>query len=557
MNGKGVRSPQSGGKGSWKGVARRWRRGVPLMMVALVATACSSSTSGGSPGGSSSFSCSPGGRPQGTGVTSTCITVGQVDDLTLPLPGLFKGAEDGTQAYIDYTNSLGGVNGRKIKLDAEDSAFQGGQVASETAAQIQHDFALVGGFSLLDSSEQPFIDAARMPDVGFSLSPALARDPNVYSALPNPIEDYPVGLFKYLKKRYPQAVKHVGIIWENATASTKSSEDAFEAAMKSQGFKILYDRGAGPFDTNFLSDILAMKNANVQMFFAVELPDNYAAELATQFQQQNFKPINIEGAAYSNQLVSLGGSAVNNMYIEQGYALYLGQDAKTVPAVKLFDTWMKKADPKANFEIRVGLRLDLGRVVRPGAAPGGQPAHPQQSAGRTGQGHVLRRRRPRPDGEPRQGRGVGLLLDGPDTKRSDQAGRPLADVGVLLPGGRILQGARLHPDGPAGTVRERGRWRGPSRRPRRSRTQRARRDRVPELPDRRRRDGGHLRRERQRPGGDVQHHRHLQLRPGRHGDGAGLSLLAAVAGVGPNASLRWSSRCSWPPPCWAPSSNGP
>ena len=160
-----------------------------------------------------------------------------------------------------------------------------------------------------------------------------------------------MGMFKYLKKRYPQAVRHVGIIWENATASTKSSEDAFEAAMKSQGFKILYDRGAGPFDTNFLSDILAMKDAGVQMFFALELPDNYAAELATQFQQQNFKPINIEGAAYSNQLVSLGGSAVNNMYIEQGYALYLGQDAKTVPAVKLFDTWMKKADPKANFEI--------------------------------------------------------------------------------------------------------------------------------------------------------------------------------------------------------------
>ncbi len=39
------------------------------------------------------------------------------------------------------------------------------------------------------------------------------------------------------------------------------------------------------------------------------------------------------------------------MYIEQGYALYLGQDAKTVPAVGLFDKWMKKVDSKPNFEI--------------------------------------------------------------------------------------------------------------------------------------------------------------------------------------------------------------
>ena len=87
------------------------------------------------------------------------------------------------------------------------------------------------------------------------------------------------------------------------------------------------------------------------MFFSTELPDNYAATLAKQFQQQNFKAINIEGAAYSSQLLKLAGSAANNMYIEQGYALYLGQDAKTVPAVALFDKWMKKVDPDPNFEI--------------------------------------------------------------------------------------------------------------------------------------------------------------------------------------------------------------
>jgi branched-chain amino acid transport system substrate-binding protein len=46
------------------------------------------------------------------------VTVGQVDDLTAPLPGLFTGAEDGTQAYFDYVNSTGGVNGRMIRLDA-------------------------------------------------------------------------------------------------------------------------------------------------------------------------------------------------------------------------------------------------------------------------------------------------------------------------------------------------------------------------------------------------------------------------------------------------------
>ena len=143
----------------------------------------------------------------------------------------------------------------------------------------------------------------------------------------------------------------MGIIWENATASTTSAETAVENAMKASGMKIVYDHGVGPFDTNFLPDIISMKNKGVKMFFSTELPDNYAATLAKQFQQQNFKAINIEGAAYSSQLLSLAGSSANNMYIEQGYALYLGQDAQTVPAVGLFDTWMKKVDSKPNFEI--------------------------------------------------------------------------------------------------------------------------------------------------------------------------------------------------------------
>ena len=54
------------------------------------------------------------------------------------------------------------MNGRKlINLDAQDSAFQGGQVATVTGSQIQNDFALVGGFSLLDSAEKPLIDIGR------------------------------------------------------------------------------------------------------------------------------------------------------------------------------------------------------------------------------------------------------------------------------------------------------------------------------------------------------------------------------------------------------------
>ncbi len=342
-------------------VERVTSRGALLagLCVLFVGLASCSSTSSSTPApstnsGAASATSTPngsGGTGPSPGVTANSITVGQVDDLSSPIPGLFKGAQEGTEAYFAYINSKGGVNGRKIHLDAQDSTFQGGQVATATASQAKSDFALVGGFSLLDQAEQPIIDLAHMPDVGISLNPGLVTDPNLYSPVPNPIGNYPLNFFKYFAGTYPQAVKKVGIIWENATASTKANEDAVESGMKAAGWKIVYDHGVGPFDTNFLPDIISMKSKGVKLFFSTELPDNYTATLTKQFQQQSFKAIDVEAAAYSAQLLKLAGSSANNMYIEQSYALYLGQDAKTAPAVALFDKWMNKVSSNPNFEI--------------------------------------------------------------------------------------------------------------------------------------------------------------------------------------------------------------
>lgn len=352
------------------GSARGWssarlRTGIQLGVAAAVLIsvgACSSSSSSSSSSTASSSSVSTatssaassptsasGAAP---GVTATTVKVGQIDDLTAPLPGLFKGAQDGTQGYFDYINSQGGVDGRKIVLDTRDSAYQSGQVASEATAMTQSDFAMVGGFSLVDAAERAPVDLAHMPVVAYPLDPTLANDVNVYSPFPNTDNLYPLGIFKYLKQKFPTQIKHVGILYATATPATQAAETAFERAMTSQGFHISYKAGYGPLQSTFLSYVLAMKNAGVQMFFSLQLPDNNAATLAREFQQQDFSPINIEGDAYSNQLVKLAGSAANGMYLDLGYALYLGEDANVVPAVPVFDHWVRVANPAATFTLQ-------------------------------------------------------------------------------------------------------------------------------------------------------------------------------------------------------------
>jgi branched-chain amino acid transport system substrate-binding protein len=350
---------------------------VPFVVIALVAAACGSSKSPAANQSTSTTVKAGGAKPSTTGapspgVTATSVTVGQVDDLTLPISGLFKGAQDGTEAYFDYINSLGGVNGRQIKLDAQDSKYSEGTVATETTAQIQSDFALVGGFSLDDAAEEPLVSAAKMPVVSYPLDPDLANLPTAYSPFPNADADVPTTIFKVLKKKFPTQIKHVGILWANATPSTALAEKAFERGAKSQGFDIVYDASFPTSQTTFLPNILTMKSKGVQMFFTQQLPDAYAATVAKEMAEQNFHPINVEEDAYTNNLIKEGGSAVNGMYLTAGFALYLGTD-DSLPAVKLFNKWMLKADSNANFELEALFGWTSAELFVDGLRDAGSP----------------------------------------------------------------------------------------------------------------------------------------------------------------------------------------
>jgi branched-chain amino acid transport system substrate-binding protein len=76
---------------------------VLLAVTALLAAACSSSSSTAASGASA------------PGVTSTSILFGQTVPKTGPA-ALYGESTAGVQAYFDYVNAHGGVNGRKIKF---------------------------------------------------------------------------------------------------------------------------------------------------------------------------------------------------------------------------------------------------------------------------------------------------------------------------------------------------------------------------------------------------------------------------------------------------------
>jgi branched-chain amino acid transport system substrate-binding protein len=284
------------------------------------------------------------------GITASTVTVGSISDISSPIPGLFEGAEIGTEAYFAYINSQGGVNGRKLVLNGMDSAFSSGKVASEAATIAQNDFAIVGGFSLLDGGEQSAIDAAKLPTVTQVLSPNLYSDPNLYSAIPLVTGGEISGPFKWLKSKYPAAVKAVGLIGSNAAATAVTAEKVYKKLTYSLGYKWLYARDAGYTETTFLPDMIKMKAAGVKLVYEPTQQGAYISNIAQEIKQEGLNAILVSGAnAYEKGFDP--GSAGNGTLITGVTALYMGEDAKVVPAVATFDKWAKKVDPQTQLDL--------------------------------------------------------------------------------------------------------------------------------------------------------------------------------------------------------------
>ena len=284
------------------------------------------------------------------GVTAKAITVGSISDISAPIAGLFEGAKIGTEAYFAYINSKGGVNGRKLVLDGRDSAFSSGTVTNEAQSIAANDFAIVGGFSLLDGAEQSAIDAAKLPIVTQVLTPALYTDPNLYSAIPLVNGGEVTGPFKWLKTKYPKAVTAVGLIGSNAAATAVTAEQTFRKLTYSLGYKWLYSRDAGFAETTFLPDMIKMKNAGVKMVFEPTQQGAYISTMAQELKQEGLNALLVSGGnTYEKNFKP--GSAGNGTLVTGVTSLYEGQDAKSVPAVATFDTWAKKVDPQTQLDL--------------------------------------------------------------------------------------------------------------------------------------------------------------------------------------------------------------
>jgi len=307
------------------------------------------------------------------GLTEREMRLGWVGTLTGPVPGLFRGALAGVQAYAQYQNSRGGLFGRSIKIEAADDSLDSGKNRAGHLQLKDKVFAFVGSFSVTDDGGVSVLSECKCPDIGGSLSQSRFQLPNHYDPQPIP-PGWRSGGLEWFKANFPQdVIQHVAF-YSSAVESARAIARNQRAVMEQLGYRVVYSREVQPNETNWTGDVVQMRNEGVKMVtFQGDVGNQ--ARLAAAMRQQNFSvPLaNWGNTIYDENAFRIAGEeALEGALIDQVYALFKGEDAGTVPEIALFNQWMKRTNPSVTIDLFamygwVSMKLYIEAATKAGA----------------------------------------------------------------------------------------------------------------------------------------------------------------------------------------------
>src|SRR5262252_4329531 len=181
--------------------------------ASLVAAGCGSSGTTGS-GGSGG-----GAAASAPGITSTQILIGSHQPLTGPAAPGYSEISTASNAYFQYVNARGGVNGRKIKYTFLDDGYDPSKTVSDVHQLILQDnvYAIFDGLGTpTHLAAVSFINSSKVPDVFVASGCDCWNDPSKYPQTFGWQLDYIREgkiLGAYIKKHF--AGKKIGYFYQN------------------------------------------------------------------------------------------------------------------------------------------------------------------------------------------------------------------------------------------------------------------------------------------------------------------------------------------------------
>ena len=250
---------------------------VLLAVTALLVAACSSSSSSPAASGSAA-----------PGVTSTSILFGQTVPKTGPA-ALYGESTAGVQAYFDYVNAHGGVNGRKIHFISLNDQYQPPIALQDTKTLVytDHVFAEVAvngtaateaNITVLGPNNVPLVG----PQTGATVFSGTFRK-YLYNVWPSYlIEGKMLGTFAHT-----QHLTKVGVLYQNDDFGKSLLQGLENSGMKPV-LAISYD----PTQTDFSPQAAQFKAAHADGVVILAIPGP-TTDFLNALNAINYKPVRI------------------------------------------------------------------------------------------------------------------------------------------------------------------------------------------------------------------------------------------------------------------------
>jgi len=267
------------------------------------------------------------------GVSKNEIVVGSIQDLSGPIAGFGKQVRAGMLLAVDEINEQGGINGRKLKLLVEDSAYDPKKAVLAAQKLVNQDkiFIMAGHIGTAQNLAAMPVQFEKNVVNFFPIT--AARE--MYEPLNRLKYSFAATYYDQMRTALPKLVKEKGA----KKVCTIYQDDEFglevvrggEAGLKAVGMefaeKTSFKRGA----TDFSSQVARMKAAGCDFVVLGTIIRETIGTIG-ESRKTGFSPTFLgSSAAYTDLIHKLGGKAMDGLYATMTVANpYLDDASKAI-----------------------------------------------------------------------------------------------------------------------------------------------------------------------------------------------------------------------------------
>ena len=250
------------------------------------------------------------------GVSKTEITIGSIQDLSGPIAGFGKQVRLGMMLRVDEINEQGGINGRKLKLYVEDSAYDPKKAVLAAQKLVNQDkiFAMIGHIGTAQNLAAMPVQFEKNVINFFPVT--AARE--MYEPFHRLKYSFAATYYDQMRTVTPKLVKEKGAkkacaIYQDdefGLEVLRGAEDGLKTIGMELAEKTSYKRGA----TDFSSQVAKMKAAGCDFVVLGTVIRETIGTIA-ESRKTGFSPTFLgTTAAYTDLVHKLGGKAMDGLY---------------------------------------------------------------------------------------------------------------------------------------------------------------------------------------------------------------------------------------------------